>query len=365
MHEPWITIVTVQLVALGVLAELNLLRVFLGDWRKGRREERQRLLRPGAQARGAVQPARQGRHWQRRPLIAAGILALVPGAASSAARPEPEEPAPRILNERAGEFLLRNSMLSFSIQPAEQPPEDSKPLSIAADRPGFSDSSSIVPTGHLQLETGYTFTFRDRNGVETQTHNGPELLARVGILDDRFELRVATSGYAWSRGDSGSGFDSVEGFSDLSAGFKLKITDQDGLVPRVCLEAMSTVGTDSRTISNRDLEPTLKLIGSWDLGHSLSLTSNAILTYASSNSERFLQGAGSVSISYAATDTLSVFAEYFVVGPHFKATDAAQTIDFGAAYLLTNRIQFDARVGFGLNREADNLFAGMGISFLF
>ena len=34
-------------------------------------------------------------------------------------------------------------------------------------------------------------------------------------------------------------------------------------------------------------------------------------------------------------------------------------------YLLTPRIQLDARVGFGLNNEADDLFAGVGLSVLF
>lgn len=56
--------------------------------------------------------------------------------------------------------------------------------------------------------------------------------------------------------------ESVVGFSDLYAGFKLTLIDQDGLVPRLPFEAISTVGTRSRGISNRDVEPTIKLIGS-------------------------------------------------------------------------------------------------------
>ena len=35
--------------------------------------------------------------------------------------------------------------------------------------------------GHFQLETGYTFTFRNRDGIETQTHNAPEILARIPL----------------------------------------------------------------------------------------------------------------------------------------------------------------------------------------
>lgn len=45
--------------------------------------------------------------------------------------------------------------------------------------------------------------------------------------------------------------------------------------------------------------------------------------------------------------------------------DAAHYADIGAVYLLKNRVQLDARVGFGLNKDADNVYAGVGISFLF
>jgi hypothetical protein len=70
-------------------------------------------------------------------------------------------------------------------------------------------------------------------------------------------------------------------------------------------------------------------------------------------------------VSFPVTSKVSGFAEYYVIGPNSKGTDAAHYADFGGAYLLTNHIQLDARLGFGLNKEADNLFVGVGISFLF
>ena len=78
-----------------------------------------------------------------------------------------------------------------------------------------------------------------------------------------------------------------------------------------------------------------------------------------------LQGAGSIVLSQTLTDSLSLFVEYFVVGPRTKGTDATHSIDFGGAYLLNNRIRLDARLGFGINNQADNFFFGTGISFLF
>ncbi len=250
---------------------------------------------------------------------------------------------------------------TLSLVPAGDPPAS---LTLATDRPGFGDTTTIVPAWHFVLETGYTYTLRDRDGVRSQQHNAPEVLARLGVLEDRLELRLSTSGYIWSRSDSGSGYETAQGFSDLSIGLKLKLSDQDGALPRLCVEGMTTVGLGANNVSNRDLEPTIKLIGSWNLGSGFSLATNAIATYATSSGERFVQGAGSASLGYSVSDSVLVFGEYFVVGPRGKSTDAAHSVDFGGAWLITPRVQVDMRLGFGINNQADNFFVGAGVSIL-
>lgn len=320
------------LVLAGVAAELNLLRMLWREHRGARRSMRGRLR------------------------LAAPAGALL-GAAS-------------FLTPAAAQGDDWNAAITVWSQP--DAPKAEAAMTIAADRPGFSDTTSIAPVGHLQLETGYTFTFRSRDGAETQRHNAPEIVARVGVLDDRLELRLATSGYVWSRTDAGAGFQDAQGFSDAVLGVKVKLTDQDGALPRMAVEALTTVGTGARDVTNRDLEPTVKFIWSYDLGAALGdswkgfgVCGNVNLSYATTSGDRFLQGAASFSASYALTDSASVFAEYFVVGPNSKGSDAAHAIDFGGAYLLNRRTQLDARVGFGLNQESDTLFVGAGVSFLF
>lgn len=327
------------LVIAGVAAELNLLRML---WRE---------------QRGAARPA------PRRALRRVGPFAALAAAACV---------TPAWAGEESDPAAPWHTAITFWSQP-DAPAAEPSPT-IAADRPGFSDTTGIAPVGRLQLEMGYTFTSRDRDGSTTQRHNGPEIVARMGVLDDRLEVRVVTSGYVWSRTDDGSGggYQDTEGFSDALVGVKVKLTDQDGALPRIALEALTTVGTGSRGVSNRDVEPTVKFIWSYDLGTALgdswkgfSAFGNLNLTYASTSGDRFLQGAASFGGSCAITASTSVFAEYFVVGPNAKGNDAAHAFDLGGAYLLTDRIQLDARVGVGLNQEADNLFVGAGVSFLF
>lgn len=249
--------------------------------------------------------------------------------------------------------------------PTEPPAVAEKPLTIATDRPSFDDTTAIAPLGHVVLETGYTFTLRDRDGVETHIHNFPEVMLRVGIIDDRLELRLGTSGYVWVSSEDGSGTSSDEGFSDLLPGIKFKTNDQDGAIPRIALELATTVGTGSNRISTQEVEPIFKFIWSYDLGEGWGIYGNLNTAYPTTAGERFLQGQGGVCVTYAATDRLSFFGEYFLFGPAAKGADAAHYLDFGTAYLITPRIQLDARAGFGLNDEANNFFTGFGISFLF
>ncbi len=249
--------------------------------------------------------------------------------------------------------------------PDEPKPKEEQPLTISTNRPSFNDTTGIVPIGHFQLETGYTFTHRNRDSVETQTHNAPEILFRIPLIDDRLALQVGTSGYVFSRSSSGSGFNSVEGFSDMTAGLRLKIVDEDGWMPRIALQAATTLGTGSNDISNQDVEPVFKLIWSYDLGKGWSIYGNAGVGYLSSGGDHFTQGQGGVCVGYTINDKWSVYGEYYMFGPNSKGTDAAHYADVGAAYLITPRIQLDVRVGAGLNEEANNMFTGVGVSFLF
>lgn len=369
-------ILAFTLVTLGVLAEIHLIRLFIREWRSHQRPRPLRATR--AHSSRPPHPRTSAASRSRRILpvaltVSVGAAVAAPLAIAQSTPPSTPSPAQPAAAAPAAPDSL--TLEPIPPQPSSAPPTEPPapfPLTISTDRPGFSDTAGIAPLGHLTLETGYTFTFRNRDDVETHRHNAPELLARVGLLDDRLELRLSTSGYVWSRSDDGDGFLAAEGFSDAALGFKLKLTDQDGALPRLAFEAVTSLGVGSRGISSRHLEPTIKLIWAYNLEQlvgdrfkGLSLYGNLNLACPTTDGDRFLQGAASVAVAYALSPTVSLFAEYYVVGPASKGDDAAHAIDFGGAYLLNNRVQLDARVGFGLNDTADNFLVAVGISFLF
>jgi hypothetical protein len=233
--------------------------VFISDWRDARREVNHTKL--GVQ-RGL---SKTGSARHRALLSCAAVAMLAPLAAKAHTDDSAASNDPMKLQSAA------------ALQPssaATTPAATTSDLTISTDRPSFSDGTGIQPLGTLNIETGYTFTFRKRDGAENQRHNGPEVLARVGILEDRLELRLITAGYTWARTNdgSGSGYQSAHGWNDMTAGFKLKVIDQKGWIPRLAVEAQTTLGVGSDSVSNQIAEPTIKLLWSEDLGEAVGET---------------------------------------------------------------------------------------------
>lgn len=238
-------------------------------------------------------------------------------------------------------------------------------LTVVPDRPGFGDGTGVTPVGHFELELGYRFEFFDHGGTQSRTHSVPETLVRFGLLDDVFELRLETDGYEYSRSVDRSGSDTQSGFNDLQAGCKVKLWNQREYLPNVALVASTTVGAGSRNVSDRDVQPTIELTWDKDVGHGVDFSGSGSAAYATTDGDRFVQGAGSVLVSYAISERIGSFAEYFFISPNAKDSATANYVDFGATYLVTKRIQLDATMGAGLNRVSNNFFAEPGVTVLF
>jgi hypothetical protein len=240
---------------------------------------------------------------------------------------------------------------------------------ISPNRPTFSDSTVLVPAGHLQVETGYTFTRRTEAGADAQRSNFPEVVLRYGI-SDRLEVRAVWGGYAWSEVDAGGGGASRDdGGTDPGLAILVPVTDQQGLVPAVTLEAATTFGVGSESFSSGHADPTLKLLWSYcgdRLPEWLGVGGNLIASFPTENGDRFTQTAASLWTTWSAAggDT-SVFAEWFVVSEPANNVESTQSVGFGVVQRLSNTVAVDARVGFGLDDRADDFFTGIGISFLF
>jgi len=239
-------------------------------------------------------------------------------------------------------------------------------LIISTDRPGFSAGTGIVPQGHPQLENGFTYTTDEQEGVRTHTEVGPQMLLRVGLIEDLLEFRAGWSGYQWvqTRGDDGA-TDSTDGWTDVFLGAKLRLLEQDGWIPRLALLGQTTIGGGEEPIATQEIEPLVGLLWSYDLGSGHSVLGNANIAWPTTGGERFTQGQVSVAFWFPIVDKVNGFVETYVLFPNSLDNDAAWYADFGATWLIQDRVQLDASIGVGLNREANDSYASVGVSVLF
>ena len=253
-------------------------------------------------------------------------------------------------------------------QSVEPQTDDDGPL--VTDRPDFTESTDAVPTGRIQLEAGYTFTY-DREGENRlRDHTAPELLLRIGVAED-LELRFGWDGYSWTdrrfegktpRGRRVTREAWSQGAQDLSVGFKYKFCEQDGWTPHFGVIGAISVPSGGGGISSGDVDPEVVLLWAYDVNDSLAVAGNVGFSGPTDAGDRFFQTSASLSVAFALTEELGAYIEYFGLYPNTEDTDAAHTINGGLTFLVHNDLQLDWRIGMGLNEEADDFFTGIGVS---
>lgn len=255
---------------------------------------------------------------------------------------------PLLAQDRAA---LPASLFSWTGQPALLGPLGG----INTDRPDFTDASTTVGLGVLQLETGYTFT----KARGTESHSWGEPMIRYGLLANWSELRVAVAPVTERSTSTRSGI------GDLYLGVKLSLTQQDGLLPGLAVVPQMTVPTGSSQFSADRVLPGINLLYGWDLSDTLSMSASTHLNLAvDDDAHSYTEWAQSLSLGLSLTENLSSFFEWYALFPVDSATAATERyLDAGLAYALGDDLQIDIRVGKGLNDASDDYFVGTGLAF--
>ena len=254
-------------------------------------------------------------------------------------------------NEDEAPFINeQKSRLFWKPAPIDEP--------LVTDRPDFTESTDAVPLGRFQFEGGYTFT----HDGGTDTHQAPELLLRVGVFEG-VELRIGWPNFTSQ--DADSGIPDVDGLEDLSLGVKVKLIEQDGAIPHFGVIGEISIPTGADDLSSGDVDPAIKLLWAYDINDRLSLGGNVNFASLTENNDRFFQVAASVALGVSITERVGAYIEYFGEFPMSDGGGPAHYLNGGATYLITNNFQLDARLGFGLNGRADDLFTGAGFAIRF
>lgn len=297
----------------------------------------------------------------------AGVVALFASASAGAQQPTStqlapptEEPAPAEVKplKEPGPFRL------WQRTPAEG--------AISTDRPGFADTTAVMPRGYLQLELGYTFTHDSENRMRSSDHAIGQSNLRFGLLDN-LEFRTLWNGYSMTETEydaessrTGRRFRTTnhdDGAGDVTLGVRTRLLENDGFIPELTFLTNLSIPVGSNSKSAGDVVPDVRLAYGWALTDKLRLYGVGIAAATVDDEGRFFQGAGSAGLTYAWTERFSTFVEYYGIYPGGRDSDCAHAADGGFAFLLNENTQIDVSAGIGLNEEAADFFIGFGISF--
>lgn len=235
---------------------------------------------------------------------------------------------------------------------------------IATDRPDYVESSNVVGSGRVQIETSALYERNKSNGSKDKVVAMPTLL-RIGV-GDAWELRVETDGRTVFRSrDTSTGEKTTEtGYADAALGVKWHVQDAVGTKPSVGILAHVDMDSGSKPHRGNGLRPSLRVVTEWELPHDLSLgVMPGIVHDKNAAGDRFVGGSFGIVLGKSWTERFRTFVE--IAAPQItraKNGGSVVTLDIGAAYLLSDTWQIDTALYRGLNDNTPDLALTIGVS---
>jgi hypothetical protein len=236
----------------------------------------------------------------------------------------------------------------------EQPAAASAPAVISTDRPAITDASTVVPSGGVVFENGFTQTGNDGQS----SYDFPETLIRFG-LTSKTELRLTAPDY-FQNYNNGAGLSS--GWGDVGLGIKQQLVASSSGFD-VAVIAGLTLPSGSQNLSSHGYDPQVLVPWSHPISKNWTAAGMFGVLWPTVGPKRNVTGQFSFLVDRQITSRLDAFLEY---GGYFPQRGGAQDIlHTGTSFKLTPNQQLDFHIGFGLSSAAVGHFVGIGYSFQF
>jgi hypothetical protein len=257
--------------------------------------------------------------------------------------------------------LLPLALLAQVPQPEEEPELDT-------DRPGVTQSPTVVPRNRLQAEAGLQFKQEEPGNLKLRELLYPEVLLRYGVLE-RAELRIGTA-FKQERRDWEDGgailTNKSSGLENLELGVKVSLFEGRSVVPEIGLLANVALPVGKKAFRPPHAAPEGRLLFNSKLSEKLELQYKA--GYRKHKDQEEIRGEAvySVAGNLKLTDKIALFGEFY--GFKAKGITPENTVDTGLLIRLRPNLQWDLIVGtvlsdLGLEKKAEpDVFTGTGLS---
>jgi hypothetical protein len=244
---------------------------------------------------------------------------------------------------------------------------------MTTDRPDTTESPFTVDAGHIQIETnlfGYTRSRADIDGAVSDTYELATTNIRIGLTNNA-EVNVVWQPYAIVRTRPKDPVttlrDSGIGGLDLRAKFNLWGNDTfDKTGSALALLPYVTLPTDRYNgISPEHVEGGLIVPLNLKLSDKIGLGLNGGVSWIKSSAEDgyHAEYLASASVAYEWTDKLGT---YYEIAARFNVDDPRGSevvvLGTGLTYAITDNLQLDAGVNFGVTSASDRINPFIGVS---
>ena len=222
---------------------------------------------------------------------------------------------------------------------------------IITDRPDQTESSSTVPHGALQLESGILVGSEGNGNFSTQQFLLPTNLFRYGI-NNTFELRILSQFERIQIGNQ-----SVQGISDLEVGTKIQFLKNADTNAEIALLSHLVLPSGSKELTGDEYGTINKLCISHTLSENVGLGYNVGYNYFGSGNG---DATYSIALAIGVNDKVGVYIEPY--GELANFDEHVSNIDAGFTYLANNNLQYDFSFGTGISHRMN--YISIGFSWL-
>jgi len=226
------------------------------------------------------------------------------------------------------------------------------------DRPGFATPPDIIHKNVFEIEEGIQYENSTDGVIRNQNFLFSSVLLRYG-LSENAEIRIGTD-FAYNISD-GLNHNVVYGFNPITIGTKIKLIDQQGVVPNFSLLFNLTLPFIGKNEFRPDnAAPSFYLLMANDLSEMVNLCYNYGIIWNGSSSipTHFY----AVCLGVNLTDELSTFIESY--GFLTQTTKPDFYLDAGFAYMVTDHLQVDLTAAGHLNSFKNYYLFNIGFAWI-
>lgn len=236
---------------------------------------------------------------------------------------------------------------------------------ICTDRPTKANNACSVPKGVVQVEfEAINWSRASAGGARSDSFAYASPTIKLGISDSS-DVQLTLTPLIENRNRFAGRTTSQTGFGDIFLRFKQRITPKDsrfelGLIPYIKAPTAKT------GIGNGEWEAGVSVPIQYALDDRWSLTVNpqlSLLAGAANSDERHLELQTVLNLGYQLSDRTNVSGEVWTSQNWDSAGTVRQySADLAIAHLLSDDLQLDGGVNFGLNQATPDVQVYAGVS---